>query len=765
MKISLTSATLRISAVLTVSLVVGLTLGCHRDPNKVKHRYLDSGKRYADQGKLKEASIQFQNALKIDRNFADAYYQLSKINLKQGALMPAYADLMRVVDLQPGNIPARIDLGNLLLAGKQPDKATDQANAVLALQSNNADAYALLASIAANKGDRTEALSQIQKALAIDPNRAAFHTTLGLLQSSDPATAAAGEDQLRKAVSLDPKNVTAAMVLAAMLERKGDLPGAQQQLLAAKSADPTNATVRATLADVYLKQNDTAKAEQTLHQATDDLADTNAGAELLANYYIRTRQLSRAETDYTDLASKHPKSAPIKLAYARILVLNHDIPKARTIAADLAKTDSSLPEVAVLNGMLLLNDGKPDDAFNLLQKSAKANPDSLPVKLWLGRAAQAKGDMKTAQQSFADANRINPRNSEAQEALASVALQNRDYSTLLQVAQSAMAANPQAPSPYVWRGVAEANQKLMDKAEADFQHALKLDPQSWSANLELGQLRLMQQKLPEGKALLEKALASNPNSSRALRLLVSALVFEKQVPQAITRVQQQIAKSPRSGDMYNILAGLQLGSGDNAGGLASAEKAMQLNPGDASAAMSYTRAEIAQGNAPKAVEKWQQWTKDHPADAQAYTVLGSLQEAQGDRNSAAASYKKALAIQPEQAIAANNLAYIMMDTGQNVDVALSLAQVARRALPDSPNTADTLAWAYYHKGNYSSARDLLEDAAKADPNSASIHYHLGMAYAKLSKNADAATQLKKAIALAPNTPTAQDAQKALNQLG
>ena len=129
-----------------------------------------------------------------------------------------------------------------------------------------------------------------------------------------------------------------------------------------------------------------------------------------------------------------------------------------------------------------------------------------------------------------------------------------------------------------------------------------------------------------------------------------------------------------------------------------------------------------------------------------------------------ASYKKALAIQPEQPVAANNLSYLMIETGQNVDVALSLAQIARRAMPDSPNTADTLAWAYYQKGNYDSARDLLEDAAKADPNSASIHYHLGMTYVKLSRNTDAATQLKKAVSLAPNTPTAKDAQKALDLL-
>jgi len=141
--------------------------------------------------------------------------------------------------------------------------------------------------------------------------------------------------------------------------------------------------------------------------------------------------------------------------------------------------------------------------------------------------------------------------------------------------------------------------------------------------------------------------------------------------------------------------------------------------------------------------------------------MGSLQEAQGDRDKAIDSYKKALQIQPEQPVAANNLAYLMVENGQNTDVALSLAQIARRAMPESSSTADTLAWVYYQKGNYSSARDLLEDALKTAPNNASIHYHLGMTYSKLSKSTDAATHLKKAAALAPNTQTAKDAEKAL----
>jgi tetratricopeptide (TPR) repeat protein len=765
MKITLTPAAYRVSVVLGLALVLGLNMGCKRDPNKLKHRYLDSGKRYEEQGKLKEASIQFSNALKVDHNFADAHYQLSKVYLKQGAMMQGYTELMRTVDLQPGNLQARIDLGNLLLAGHQPDKAEEQAKAVLSIQDNNADAYALLSSIAAVKGDRTEALAQIQHALTLDPNRAGFHASLGLLQSSDPAKAADAEAQLRKAVSLDEKNVTAHLVLAALLERKNDTQGAEEQLNAAVKADPKNIVARASLANLYIHDGNTAKAEDSLHQATDDLNDTSTGADLLASYYIRTNQLDKAAAAYAGLVSKHPKSAPLKLAYAHIMLLKRDIPKVKEIATELTKTDPSLPEVSVLNSMLLLNDGKTDEAFGVLQKAAKANPENLQIKLWLGRAAMAKGDTTVAQKSFRDASRINPKSMEAQSGLAQVSMQLHDYTTLSQVAEAAMAIAPQSAVPYLWRGMAEGSQKRWDKADADFKQAIKLDPKNADAYFELAQLRLIQKKVPEAATLLEQSLANNPNSARALALLVTIDMSQKQPAKALSRVQAQIAKAPQNSQMYDLLAQLQMQSGDSNAALASAQKAMQLNPRDSAAVMAYARAQIGVGDTPKAIATWQQWTKDHPDDAQAFTILGTLQESQGDRDGATASYKKALAIQPDQAVAANNLAYLMTETGGNLDVALSLAQTARRVMPTSPDTADTLAWIYYQKGNYNSGRDLLEDALKTSPNNASINYHLGMIYSKLSDNANASLHLKKAIALAPNTQTAKDAQNALSHIG
>ncbi len=764
MKSSLAPSVRGVAAALAC-LVLGAATGCHHDPNVQKQKYLESGKRYAAESKYKEAAIQFSNALKVDRNFAEAHYQLGTVYLKMGSISPAYAELSRAVALQPGNLQARIDLGNLLLAGKLPDRALEQANAVLAIKSDDADAYALLANVAAVQGDRATALTQIQHALALTPNKAAFHTTLGLLQGTEPGQSGSAEDQLRKAISLDNANVTAHLALASLLERKGDLPGALDQQKAAVSGDPKNITARVSLAQMYLRQGDKVNAEATLRQATEDLGDTPAGGDLLEVYYIHTGQVDRGAAVYSELVKQHPKSTSIKLAYARLLVAKKDLPGARSVVADLVKSDASDPGVAVLNGILLLNDGKANDAFEALQKAAKNNPENVPVKIWLGRAALTKGDLNTAQQSYTDAERLNPNNLEAADGLAQVAIRRQDPKLLGQVAERAIAIAPQSPIGFLWKGMSEAAQQQMDGAEADLHQALKLDPKSSAAYLELGQLRMAEKKYAEAKPMLEQALTLSPNSDRALAGLVAMDLMDKQPQKAISRVQAQVAKAPQNGQMYVQLSELELRNGDANASLDAAQKAMQLNPADGSAVMAYSRAQLAHGDANKAIDGWQQWLKSHPNDAQAYAILGTLEQGIGAKDKAMDFYKKSLQIEPEQPVAANNLAYLMVEGGQNTDVALNYAQSARRALPNSPSTADTLAWVYYNKGTYASARDLLEEAVKSAPDDPAIQYHLGMTYNKMSDRTNALLHLKKAATLAPDSEPGKDAQKALQQMG
>ena len=89
-----------------------------------------------------------------------------------------------------------------------------------------------------------------------------------------------------------------------------------------------------------------------------------------------------------------------------------------------------------------------------------------------------------------------------------------------------------------------------------------------------------------------------------------------------------------------------------------------------------------------------------------------------DWDHAKQQYQKVLEVQPENPLASNNLAYVMLQQGGNVDVAFAMAQTARRQLPDNPNAADTLGWAFYNKHVYTSAINLFKEAVKKDPNNA-----------------------------------------------
>ena len=136
--------------------------GCHGDPNVRKQKYLESGKRYSAQSKYREAAIQFSNALKVDKNFPMLIMSWRKCIVHLGQFGPAYGELSRTVELQPTNYKARIDLGNLLLAGGKTDDAQKQANAVMAAQPNNPDVHAMLSAIAVRRGQKDQALIEIQ---------------------------------------------------------------------------------------------------------------------------------------------------------------------------------------------------------------------------------------------------------------------------------------------------------------------------------------------------------------------------------------------------------------------------------------------------------------------------------------------------------------------------------------------------------------------------------------------------------------------------
>ena len=383
----------------------------------------------------------------------------------------------------------------------------------------------------------------------------------------------------------------------------------------------------------------------------------------------------------------------------------------------------------------------------------------------LAKVARVKGDLNLAETSYQAASKLRPTDVSAQEGLAEIANLRHDNSQLEQIADVSIKTRPNYAPAYLWRGTAEANQNDPGKAEADFQAALKLAPESVPALVELAQLRLQAHKLPEATEFAERALDKDPNSVSALNVILNADMLANQPAKAQARLQQQIAKTPQNESLYVELADLQTGMKDLQGASASAQKALSLNLNDERSVQVAAIASTQLGNPDAAIALWQHWIDKHPQNAVALSIVAQIEETKGDKTKAEDFYRQALKIEPEQVVASNNLAYLMVESGQNVDEALQLAQTARRGAPNSASTADTLAWVYYYKGRFLTARDLLEEAVKTTPQNASLQYHLGMIYSKTGDKASATLHLKKAQSIDPNSKTGKDAAAALAQIG
>src|SRR5450631_445760 len=96
------------SVAVILAVLVGL-VSCSRDANVVKKRYLESGNKYFEKGRFKEASIQYRNALKRDPKYGAAHYKLALVSLKVGDVAAAVGSLRRAIELVPPDQPDHWD--------------------------------------------------------------------------------------------------------------------------------------------------------------------------------------------------------------------------------------------------------------------------------------------------------------------------------------------------------------------------------------------------------------------------------------------------------------------------------------------------------------------------------------------------------------------------------------------------------------------------------------------------------------------------------
>jgi tetratricopeptide (TPR) repeat protein len=156
--------------------------------------------------------------------------------------------------------------------------------------------------------------------------------------------------------------------------------------------------------------------------------------------------------------------------------------------------------------------------------------------------------------------------------------------------------------------------------------------------------------------------------------------------------------------------------------------------------------------------------KSHPDMAIPHMSLAQAYVVRAQFDKAIAGYETALRIDPENAIAGNNLASLLLDHGGDVDRAYKMAKALRERLPGNPRIADTYGWACFKRKEYDEAVAALSFASRRLPRNPAVLYHLGAAFFAKGDHAQAKVELEASLADGRRFRGAEQARTLLSQL-
>ncbi|HUW14819.1 MAG TPA: tetratricopeptide repeat protein, partial [Anaerolineae bacterium] len=286
---------------LTLSLVAVFT-GCGGNSEEATQRLVETGNRYFENGKFKEASIVYRRALQRDRRSAEAYYRLGMSEQRLGRYEGAIQALRRACELDVTNEDAYALLADLLLTIYISDTArystllseiqqlTERAAAQFpdSFQVARVRGFTRLA-----QGDYTSAIPLLREALAKQPDDQ--RVALWLVQ----AVAASGnreeaEKLARSYIDKDKSSSSLYDVLYLLYLSERNVDAAQAVLEEKCQNNPDSLVYQLQLARHFAAVGNAAQMNSTLDQALATPDRFPAVFRDVGRFYMLLRDYDRA---------------------------------------------------------------------------------------------------------------------------------------------------------------------------------------------------------------------------------------------------------------------------------------------------------------------------------------------------------------------------------------------------------------------------------------------------------------------------------------
>lgn len=696
--------------------------GCS-SPQERAQNYYTHGKQLQAQHDIKRAEIEFLNAVKYNNKLLPAWKSLAEIDELEHDWRGLAVALRNILELDPNNLSARLKLGRLELVGGAFNDALALVNDVKTPDNQSSDLLALKAAILLKLNDSTGAVNSANQALKADPN-----------------------------------NIAAMFVLASDDLSRGDTKGALAILENPAIKNQTTPDMGTELfkLQVLERAQDLTQAEALLRKLVDLYPKQNSFKRELTRLYLFQHRNDDAINMQKAIVATDPRDSKSQLELVRLLDATQGSEPARKQLDALIKAGDDVFPYQIALAQLDFRDGNFSDSIAILQSLIKTdNPGNVTTaQLQLAQMYLSKGQINAADPLVSDVLHKDARNTTGLKLRASIEMDRGKLEDATNDLRQALNDQPRdAGLMLLLAAVYErgGSIELADKEYADAVQASNYNPA-----VAISYVAFLQRRgnIAHAEDVLTDVVNRRPNDIQVLTAL-GQIRLARQEWAGAQEIAERLKRLTKNHIVANELLGAALAGQDKyVESLSVLQSAYAEQPAAAQPMFALVRTYLQAREPGKAIAFLQSVLKADPNNAEAYVLLGSVQQAQLQLDPAKKNFEAAIQKQPKNDIGYRGLSEFYVQQ-KNYDAAIKVVRDGLNQNPDDFMLQLALASALERSADYDGAISEYQNMIKKDPGSVIVANNLASLLADHRTDKDSLDQAEALAAVLQKSPVPQ----------
>jgi len=667
-----------------------------------------------------------------------AHATLIGMLLQQGKTEPARARFETMRKAVPQHPETRLIEAQFAYIDKNFNRTRELTDALLRDFPNDMRLLQLAGVTALRLNALSQAEAHLSKVMSAQPNALAPRLLLARIhiRSGQPTKAS---EVLRPVIDSPQADANSLTLAGEAALQSGDAARAETLFSRAAKADPKATTARAALALGQVARGNAAAGFAELEAVA--AADTGIRSDMaLVAARMSTNDIDGALKAIAVLEKKQPDGPIGPALRGRILLQRKDTAGAQTAFELALKNDPLFFAATAGLAAIELAAGRPEGAEKRFRDLLVRDPRNTQALLGLAelkaRTGGTKDELTAAIRAALDADPTRPG---PRLLLVNHLLTNKEFNAAVTAAQEAAAALPDQIDVVDALGRAQLAAGQHEQAISTFNRLASLRPDRPEPEMRVAEAHLANSDAASARRSLDRALVISPDYALAYLALAQIAVRGDNPREAVAVARRLQTRAPRSPAGWLLEADVELSRQQAELALVPLRKAIDLGAG-ADAAIKLHNALAALKRDSDATRMAGDWTKARPRDVAFRYYLGDRALAASDYAGAESHYRSVLQIQPENAAAMNNVAWLLAQ--QKRPGALVLAEKANELLPNQPALMDTLAWVLALEKQIPRALELQKQAMAKAPQDQSLRLTLAKIYLQGGDKGQARTELQ-----------------------